>query len=92
MLINDHTKGIQVDILKYPALYTAPSLDVISDKTLAAVSPTYIRPTKLPASKASIPEIAAYTRGMTHTYFHPDFPFPSCIAMAYTATAEWNAA
>jgi hypothetical protein len=29
-LMSDHINGIQVDILKYPALYTAPRLEIVS--------------------------------------------------------------
>jgi hypothetical protein len=29
-LMRDHINGIQVDILKYPALYTAPRLEIVS--------------------------------------------------------------
>lgn len=48
---------------------------------------THINPTKLPASKASIPPIKAYTSGIIQAYCQAFFPFPNCIATAQAATA-----
>jgi hypothetical protein len=97
-LINAHINGIHVDILKYPALYTAPRLENVSracsrkkrDTSMNSQAMTYIKPTILPASKASTPATRMYNSGIAQTYCQAFLPFPSCINTANAATARWN--
>ena len=52
IFVTPHTNGVHVLILKYPALYTAPSTS----------------PAILPANSASTPPTTRYTSGTIHTH------------------------